>query len=158
VKEPIDKTVVKLLENLKKKKEYMKMLKDLALKQKLILSDFESGGSESLLDILEERRNIIREVDRLNSEVYGEKRERELGNADLAERKGFPVEALELEREAAELAKEIYDIDRESMKIAQETVEEIKEKIKEVNLHRKSKDFYKGKGKGFSGVFLNEKR
>jgi len=143
---------------MRKKKEYMETLKILALKQKAALDSPEDMDAEAVLGILEERRSIINKVDMLDAEVYGTKGAGAAGGFEGAKRKDFPSEALELEKEIARIAREIYDADRESAAAAEEVMKKLKEKIKEVNLHRKSKDFYKGKGKGFSGVFLNEKR
>ena len=158
MKESRDQTIARLLSLMRKKKEYMETLKILALKQKAALDSPEDMDAEAVLGILEERRSIINKVDMLDAEVYGTKGAGAAGGFEGAKRKDFPSEALELEKEIARIAREIYDADRESAAAAEEVMKKLKEKIKEVNLHRKSKDFYKGKGKGFSGVFLNEKR
>ncbi|NLO89744.1 MAG: hypothetical protein GX088_05375 [Clostridia bacterium] len=151
MKESRDQTIEKLLSLMRKKKEYMENLKILALKQKAALNNYEDMDAEAVLGILEERRSIIDKVDMLDAEVYGKE-------GPGAARVDFPSEARELEREIARIAREIHDVDKESTAAAEEMMNKLKEKIKEVTLHRKSKDFYKGKGKGFSGVFLNEER
>jgi len=162
-----DETVQKLIEILRKKKEYMCQLKSLALKQKQVLED---KDPEALSEILDTRDKVIAEVDLLDAQAgklklpgnvsdggsFKDKCRAAGSGQGQSEDCSSEIEGLE--KEINDLAREIYYLDLDSIKLAQKHKEELQEKLKDLSLYRRSKDLYKGRGKKLSGVFLNKQR
>lgn len=148
-----DETVNKIVAELKKRKAYLEQIKTLAEKQQAAL---EKADSEEITRILEARGSVMKEVDALNASKSGTE-DSIAGECPPSRPDQYP-DAFGIVREIEELIRDIQSIDSRNLENAQRLRDDLRKRLQEVSDHRKSRELYKGEGKGISGAFVNKRR
>lgn len=148
---------VQIVELLRKKREYVQTLRQLALKQGEAIKN---KNPEALSELLGARETVMEEIDRLNGELTGG---RNKGPLPEHTNNNKPLELPVKNSDTGRLTEEIDRLLRETQSIDFRNIEsagglrdEIRDELKSVSLHKKSREAYGGgKGEKFVGAFLN---
>lgn len=149
----IEKAANELVAELRKRKEYLEKIRTLAQKQQAAL---EKADVEEVSGILEARGRSMLEVDALDAS--GVKTSELLQTAADCPAGDGCSEALVISKEIENLIKDIQSMDSRNMEAARGLCDDLRKSVQEVSRHRKSRELYKGEGKGISGAFVNKRR
>ena len=141
----MDEAVHELVEQLTKRKRYLQEIRTLAQRQKMAIA---RKNQEELLQLLEERKQIISQVNALDA---ADNRALEFIRSVEDPRRGLP-------RRCAgggpccckgdqSIASEILSLDEENIASARHLQNDLRMHLDGINKHRRSKKLYQGDGK-----------
>ena len=153
----MDEAVHELVEQLTKRKRYLQEIRTLAQRQKMAIA---RKNQEELLQLLEERKQIISQVNALDAADNRALEFFRSGGKSLqrAAPDGPPEEVLAVARDIKSIASEILSLDEENIASARHLQNDLRMHLDGINKHRRSKKLYQGDGKKITGALINKTR